>query len=210
LADTTSGDPVARLAALDTATVHEAAGRQGDLDARIRPIQTGATVAGRAVTAVCHPGDNLAIHRAVLAANEGDILVVNAGGHVAGYWGEILAVAAQMRGVRGLVIDGGCRDTAALRRIGFPVWSAGISVHGTVKTEPGQVNIPTVAGGIAVRPGDYVLADDDGVVVVPVERVNEVLDAADARHDKEERGFAAIRAGATTFDVLNIKAGRDG
>jgi 4-hydroxy-4-methyl-2-oxoglutarate aldolase len=210
LTGTTSSDPVSRLAALDTATVHEAAGRLGNLDARIRPIQTGTTIAGRALTVVCHPGDNLAIHRAVVAANDGDIMVVNAGGHVAGYWGEILAVAAQVRGIRGVVIDGGCRDIAALRRIGFPVWSAGVSVQGTIKAVPGLVNSPIVAGGVAVRPGDYVLADDDGVVVVPVERVDEVLDAAEARHDKEERGFTALRAGATTFDVLHIKAVDDG
>ena len=198
-------DAVTRLARLDVATVHEAAGRTGDLDGRIRPIQTGVTVAGRVVTAECHPGDNLAIHRAVLAAESGDVLVVAAGGHLAGYWGEILAVAAQVRGIHGLVIDGGCRDTAALRRLGFPVWSAGVSVHGTVKAVPGHVNEPVAIGGVVARHGDYVLADDDGVVVVAAERIDAVLDAAEARRDKEERGFALLRDGATTFEVLGIK-----
>lgn len=197
-------DALARLGALDVATVHEAAGRTGDLDPRIRPVQTGVTVAGRAVTALCHPGDNLAVHRALLEAGPDDLLVVAAGGHLAGYWGEILAVAAQARGIRGLVIDGGCRDTAALRRLGFPVWSAGVSVRGTVKTVPGRVNEPVVVGGVLVRPGDYVLGDDDGVVVVPAERVDPVLAAAEARHAAEEQGFARLRAGATTFDVLEI------
>jgi 4-hydroxy-4-methyl-2-oxoglutarate aldolase len=197
-------DTIARLAALDVATVHEAAGRTGDLDARIRPIQTGATIAGPAVTAACHPGDNLAIHRAVLAVRPGDVLVVTAGGHVAGYWGEILAVAAQARGVAGVVIDGGCRDTAALRHRGFPVWSAGVAVHGTLKTVPGVVNEQVVVGGVVVRPGDYVLADDDGVVVVPAERVDEVLAAAEARRDKEASALGMLRDGATTFDVLGI------
>src|SRR5689334_21631301 len=126
-------ETMAAFAALDAATVHEAYGRRGDLSGRIRPIQQGAKVAGRAVTAVVHPGDNRAIHRAVLAAGEGDVLVVDAAGHVAGYWGEILAVAAQARGIAGLVIDGGVRDTAALRARGFPVWAVGTSVHGTVK-----------------------------------------------------------------------------
>ncbi|MDQ7908171.1 4-carboxy-4-hydroxy-2-oxoadipate aldolase/oxaloacetate decarboxylase [Phytohabitans sp. ZYX-F-186] len=198
-------DPVARLADLDAATVHEAAGRTGDLDPGIRPIQSGATVAGRAVTAHCHPGDNLAIHRALLAAGPGDVLVVAAGGHLAGYWGEILAVAAQHKGVAGLVVDGGCRDTAALRRMGFPVWSAGVCVHGTVKRTAQSVNEPVVAGGVLVSPGDYVLADDDGVVVVPAARVGAVLDAAEARRDKEAAAFARLRAGATTFDVLGIE-----
>jgi 4-hydroxy-4-methyl-2-oxoglutarate aldolase len=200
-------EALARLAELDVATVHEASGRTGNLDARIRPIQTGVTIAGRAVTAQCHPGDNLAIHRAVLEAGPHDVLVVAAGGHLAGYWGEILAVAAQARGVIGLVIDGGCRDTAALRRLGFPVWSAGVSVHGTVKTVPGWVNEPVVVGGVIVRTGDYVLADDDGVVVVPAERIEEVLAAALARRAKEEKGFERLREGATTFDVLGIARG---
>lgn len=198
-------DPVDRLSALDAATVHEAAGRAGDLDPRIRPIQTGVTLAGRAVTAACHPGDNLAVHRALLAAGPGDVLVVAAGGHVAGYWGEILAVAARHRGVAGLVIDGGCRDTAALRRMGFPVWSAGVSVHGTVKRTAQSVNEPVVAGGVLVSPGDYVLADDDGVVAVPAGRIDAVLDAAEARRGKEEAAFARLRAGATTFEVLGIE-----
>jgi 4-hydroxy-4-methyl-2-oxoglutarate aldolase len=198
-------DPVARLADLDAATVHEAAGRSGDLDPGIRPIQSGVTLAGRAVTADCHPGDNLAVHRAVLAAGPGDVLVVAAGGHLAGYWGEILAVAARARGVAGLVIDGGCRDTAALRRMGFPVWSAGVSVRGTVKRTVRSVGEPVVAGGVLVAPGDYVLADDDGVVVVPAARVGGVLDAAEARREREEAGFARLREGATTFEVLGIE-----
>jgi 4-hydroxy-4-methyl-2-oxoglutarate aldolase len=205
MAAPTRRGPAARLADLDAATVHEAAGRTGDLHPAIRPIQTGVTVAGRAVTAACHPGDNLAVHRALLAAGEGDVLVVAAGGHLAGYWGEILAVAARYRGVAGLVIDGGCRDTAALRRMGFPVWSAGVSVHGTVKKTATSVNEPVVAGGVLVSPGDYVLADDDGVVVVPAGRVEAVLEAAEARRDREEAGLARLREGATTFEVLGIE-----
>jgi 4-hydroxy-4-methyl-2-oxoglutarate aldolase len=196
-----------RLRALDAATVHEAAGRTGDLDPRIRPIQSGVTLAGRAVTAGCHPGDNLPVHRAILTAEPGDVLVVAAGGHLAGYWGELLTVAAKHRGIAGLVIDGGCRDTAALRRQEFPVWSAGVSVHGTVKTEPGTVNEPVVVGGVAVAPGDYVIADDDGVVVVPAYRLGEVLDAAEARVAKEARVMEQLAQGATTIELLGLDGG---
>lgn len=193
-----------RLRGLDVATVHEAAGRTGELDPRIRPIQTGVTIAGPAVTAHCHPGDNLAIHRALLVAEPGAVLVVAAGGHLAGYWGELLAVAAQHRGVVGLVIDGGCRDTAALRRRGFPVWSAGVSVRGTVKAVRGGVNGPIVAGGVAVRPGDYVLADDDGAIVVPVERIDDVLTAAEERMRREAGFLDALAAGASTIELLDL------
>lgn len=196
---------VARLREMDVATVHEASGRHGDLAGDISPIQQGVTIAGPAFTAAVQPGDNLAIHRAVVAAPEGSVLVVAAGGHVAGYWGEILAVAAQHEGIVGLVIDGGARDTAALRRRGFPVWCAGVSVHGTVKQVPGEIDVPVSVGGVVVRPGDYVLADDDGVVVVPRERATDVLDAADARSAKEERIMAALAEGSgTTIDLMGL------
>ena len=143
-------DILASLAGCDVATLHEAAGRVGNLSPSIRPIQSGAHIAGRAVTAAVQPGDNLAVHRAVLECRPGDVLVVAANGHLAGYWGEILAVAAQARGVLGLVIDGGCRDVAALRRRNFPVWSAGVSVHGTTKKAHGTVNSPVAMGGVLV------------------------------------------------------------
>lgn len=195
---------LSRLKALDAATVHEAAGRTGQMDPTLRPIQQGVTLAGRAVTAEVHPGDNLALHRAVLVASAGDVLVAAAHGHLAGYWGEILAVAAAARGVAGLVIDGGCRDTAALRARGFPVWSAGVSVHGTVKRTPGTVNTDVVVGGVHVSPGDYVVADDDGVVVVPAGRIAEVLDAAEARVANEARIMRQLRDGGTTIDLMGL------
>jgi 4-hydroxy-4-methyl-2-oxoglutarate aldolase len=196
------------LSQLDAATVHEAAGRIGQLSPTIRPIQQGVTVAGRAVTAAVHPGDNLAIHRALLETGPGDVLVVAARGHLAGYWGEIMAVAAQVRGVAALVIDGGCRDVAAMRRRGFPVWSAGISVHGALKQTPGVVNEPVVVGDVLVRPGDYVIADDDGVVAVPAERIKEVLDAADARATREALIMAGLAQGATTIDLMGLPGAR--
>jgi 4-hydroxy-4-methyl-2-oxoglutarate aldolase len=198
-------DILAGLSGCDVATLHEAAGRVGNLSPEIRPIQGGAHIAGRAVTAAVQPGDNLAIHRAVLECRPGDVLVVAASGHLAGYWGEILAVAAQCRGVVGLVIDGGCRDVAALRRRDFPVWSAGISVHGTTKRAPGTVNGPVAVGGVLVAPGDYVVADDDGVVCVAATRVHEVLAAALARAEREEHVMAGIIAGGTTFELMGIE-----
>ncbi|HEX5493807.1 MAG TPA: 4-carboxy-4-hydroxy-2-oxoadipate aldolase/oxaloacetate decarboxylase [Mycobacteriales bacterium] len=195
---------LSRLKALDAATVHEAAGRVGHVAPTVRPIQRGVTLAGRAVTAEVHPGDNLALHRAVLAGSTGDVLVAAARGHLAGYWGEILAVAAQVRGIAGLVLDGGCRDTAALRARGFPVWSTGASVHGTVKRTPGTVNQNVVVGGVPVSPGDYVIADDDGVVVVPAGRIAEVLDAAEARVAREAEIMRQLRDGGTTIDLMGL------
>ncbi len=195
---------IARFSALDAATVHEAYGRAGNLSSTIRPIQQGTRIAGRAVTAIVQPGDNRAIHRAVLEGGPGDILVVAAGGHVAGYWGEILAVAAQARGILGLVIDGGCRDVDALRRRGFPVWSTGISVHGTVKVQPGEVNVDVAVGGVLVRPGDFVLADDDGVVSVAANSLAIVVEAAEARAAKEDTIMRELEAGGNTIDLMNI------
>lgn len=194
-----------RLRACDVATLHEAAGRIGNLSPAIGPIQRGAHIAGRAVTAAVQPGDNLAVHRAVLESGPGDVLVVAAGGHLAGYWGEILAVAAQNRGAVGLVIDGGCRDVAALRKRSFPVWSTGISVHGTTKKAPGTVNRPVAVGGVLVAPGDYIVADDDGVVCIPSDRVDEVVAAAAARAEREEHVMAGLVAGGTTFELMAIE-----
>jgi 4-hydroxy-4-methyl-2-oxoglutarate aldolase len=198
-------DILGGLSGCDVATLHEAAGRLGNLSPEIRPIQVGAHIAGRAVTAAVQPGDNLAIHRAVLECHPGDVLVVAANGHLAGYWGEILAVAAQCRGVLGLVIDGGCRDVAALRKRGFPVWSSGISVHGTTKRAPGTVNSAVAVGGVLVAPGDYVVADDDGVVCIAAARVTEVLDAATARAEHEEHVMAGLVGGGTTFELMGIE-----
>lgn len=204
----TADETLSRLSRCDSATVHEASGRVGHLHPSIKPIQSGVVVAGRAVTADCHPGDNLALHRALLEAGPGDVLVGAARGHIVGYWGEIMAVAAQVRGIGGLVVDGGCRDTAAMRERGFPVWSAGVSVAGCVKVTPGSIQVPVVAGGVAVHPGDYVIADDDGVVVVAADRIEEVLDAADARAGKEAEIMRRLAEGETTIDLMGLPGAR--
>ncbi len=203
--ETTGSDPtVAQLAGFDPATLHEAGGRIWAVDHTIKPVTVGASVAGRAFTARCHPGDNLAIHRAV-AAESGHVLVVDASGHVAGYWGEVLAVAAQARGIQALIIDGGVRDSAALKRRGFPVWARGVSILGTVKVTPGTIGEPITCGGVPVRTGDYVIADDDGVVVIPHERAAEVVETARQRVQKEADLMQRLAAGALTLDMLNLR-----
>ena len=195
---------VERLRGLDVATVHEAAGRVGELDPRIRPIQVGTTIAGTAVTARCHPGDNLAIHHALLTAEPGAVLVVAAGGHLAGYWGELLAVAAQHRGIAGLVIDGGVRDVSALEAHGFPVFSSMIALRGATKQLAGGVGGHATVGDVVVHEGDWIVADADGVTVVPHTKLDDVLAAGRAREAKEAGFFETLRAGKTTIELLGL------
>lgn len=194
------------FAALGVATIHEAQQRAGLLDARIRPIYPGAHVSGSAVTVSVPPADNWMIHVAVEQCRDGDLLVVApTSPSDAGYFGELLATAVQVRGVRGLVIDGGCRDIAELTRMGFPVWSRCVSATGTVKETLGNVNIPLVCAGQHVEPGDVVVADDDGVVVVPRRNAAAVLAAARAREDKEAASRARYAAGELSLDVNRMR-----
>ena len=158
---------VTALGAVGTATVHEAIGRRGFLGPDIRPIQQGLRLGGSAVTVSSHPGDNLMVHAAVEVCQPGDVLVVaNTAPSTHGMFGELLATSLMARGVLGLVVDAGVRDTDELRDLGFGVWSRYVSCQGTVKASPGSVNVPVVIGGQVVAPGDVVCADDDGVVVV--------------------------------------------
>ncbi len=193
------------LLRLGAATVYEAAGAEGGLDPMIRPVWRGASVCGPALPVRCVPGDNLAVHRALEVAEPGAVLVVDAHGHMAGYCGEVMAVAAATRGVAGLVIDGAVRDSEALERLAFPVFSRGVSILRTVKHEPGRVGEPVVVGGVVVRAGDVVVADADGVVVVRAERLREVLDASVARVEREVQVMARLRAGELTLDVLGLR-----
>ncbi|MQY09682.1 4-carboxy-4-hydroxy-2-oxoadipate aldolase/oxaloacetate decarboxylase [Actinomadura macrotermitis] len=201
-----AAEDVRALGGHGVATVHEAMGREGLLDPSFRPIYPGAALAGTAVTALCHPGDNLMIHVAVEQCRDGDVLVVATTSPCTdGLFGELLATSLRARGVRGLVIGTGVRDVGPLTAMGFPVWSTAVSAQGTVKATAGSVNVPLVIGGRLVRPGDVVVADDDGVVTVPRPRAAEVAAAAQARAEREERTRAALAGGQLGLDRYELR-----
>ena len=194
------------LGSQGVATVHEAMGRTGLVGSSIRPIQEGTRIAGSAVTVLCWPGDNLMIHVAVEQCREGDVLVVTtASPSLDGSFGELFATALQHRGVLGLVTTGGVRDVAELRAMGFPVWCAAVNAQGTVKATAGSVNVPITVGGTLVRPGDVIVADDDGVLCVPRREAQTVCEAADARVVKEAVSRAAYLAGELSLDRNKLR-----
>jgi len=197
---------VDQLAELGVATVHEAIGRAGYLGPGLRPIQDGMRIGGTAVTAVCWPGDNLMIHAAVEQCQAGDLLVVTTTSpSTDGMFGELLATSLAARGVRGLVTTAGVRDVAELRAMGFGVWSAAVSAQGTVKETAGAVNVPVSVGGQIIRPGDAILADDDGVVCVPRADVGQALAASRARLAKEEKSRKALADGQLGLDLYGLR-----
>jgi 4-hydroxy-4-methyl-2-oxoglutarate aldolase len=197
---------VAALAKYGAATVHEAMGRVGLLDTYMRPIYPGAKVCGTAVTIFAHPGDNWMLHVAAEMLEAGDVAVLGTSSdNTDGMFGELLATSFRARGAAGLIIDAGCRDTAELRDMGFPVWAKAVHAKGTVKATVGSVNTPIICAGALVHPGDVVLADDDGVVIVPKARAAGVAAAAAAREAKEAVTRRRLAAGELGLDIYGMR-----
>jgi 4-hydroxy-4-methyl-2-oxoglutarate aldolase len=194
-----------RFLVFDPATLYEAAGLRGMVDPSIRPAWPGARICGVAATVECPPADNLMLHHAVAAAKPGEIIVASAGGYLLiGAWGEILTVAAQVKGVAGLVIDGAVRDIEAISARKFPVFSRGLAIGAATKQRPGSLGKPIQFGGVTVRPGDIVFGDADGLVILDQDRVEEIYEAAVRRQSREADLIAQLRLGKTTIELLGL------
>ena len=205
----TGNDAFARAQVLGTSTLYEASKLPCAVDPLIRSVWPGAFIAAPAYPLACSPGDNLAIHVAVERAPRGGVLVISTDNFIAGYWGEVLTVAAEARGIVGLIIDGGVRDVAALTRRRFPAFSRGISIKGTVKASAPSVGKPMCFTGVPVAAGDFVVADDDGVVIIPAGELARVLEAGEERATKEADMMKKLEQGATTLELLGLTRWRE-
>ena len=196
----------AALLGFGTATVHEAQGQKGAVNGALRPVDPSMRLCGPALTVKCRPGDNLALHYALTKVRPGEVLVVDAEGFVeAGPWGDVMSLAAQLRGCAGLVIDGSVRDSHTVTEMGFPIFSRGVSIKGTNKFQPGQVGIPIVIGGVQIRSGDIIVGDRDGLVVVLAEELEFAVTQSRLREDKEVVTREKLRNGATTVELLGVQ-----
>lgn len=200
----TDGDLIALLK-FGTATAYEASNLDCALDSAVRPVWRGCRTAGRALPVRCHPADNLPLHLALEHAMPGDVLVVDGAGELCGYFGEVLAIAAQQRGVVGLVIDGGVRDVDQMEDLGFPVFARGISVRRTGKHFAGRVGETISVAGVRVGRGDAVLADSDGVIVLPADAVPATLRGSEHRVDIESDYMRRLRGGEFTLDIMRLR-----
>ena len=201
-------DVLERLEKLPTGNVADnntSAPRQGVMDSGIKPLDSKCHMVGRAVTVRCFPGDNLALHQGIYAAKPGDVLVFDCHGYTeAGHFGDIMALACKMQGIAGVIIDGSCRDAQDIIELGLPVFVRGMNPSGTVKASLGEVNVPVRCGGVDVHPGDIVLGDCDGVVVVPQGAEDEVFAKAEAKFEKEEHLVEMLKAGKTTLEIYGF------
>lgn len=192
---------------IGAATAHEAFGRQGAVDSAIKPIYPGIRVLGPAFTLQTPPGDNLTLHAALKLAKPGDVLVIDAGDYTEqGSFGDVMATSALALGLAGLVTNGGVRDAASIRDLGFPIFSRSVSIKGTIKETLGPINQPIIFGGITVHPGDLVIGDDDGLVIIPYAEIDKVLEVSNQREAKEAGIRAELAKGRTTWDISNFNA----
>jgi len=196
---------VQSMKAIPTATIHEAYGCKGAVSHNIKPIRTGMKLCGTVIPVKTHPGDNLIVHKAIYAAQPGDVLLVDTSSFVeAGFWGGIMTEAALQIGIAGLVTDGAVRDTDEIAQMNFPIFSKGISIKGTTKTCLGSINHSIIFDGVMVQPGDVIVGDSDGVVIVARKDVSAVIEKAREREEKEEKILSQLRQGKTTLELYGF------
>lgn len=202
---TANQEQLKQLRDLGAATVYEAQGAKGALDSGLKPIDPTVRLAGPALTVDCRPADNLMLHYAVQKARPGDVLVVDAKGFLeAGPWGDVLTIQAMKVGIAGLVINGCVRDANLIIGLGFPVFCRGLSIKGTAKNQPGKINVPVTIGDVLIHPGDVIVGDRDGLVVVPQDGVASAIASSVAREEKEDQQRKAIEEGVFTADLLGL------